>query len=133
MRTIIKDSKSSLCPITSRVPQGSVLASIMFQIYVNDMTRNLNCYVNLFADDAKIMKIIKNKSDCKELQADIDKILAWSRRWQLKFSAKKCYVLEFGKSKKRPSWTYKMGEETIIKSREEKDLGIMIQDTLSPE
>lgn len=133
MRTIIKDSKSSWRPVTSGVPQGSVLAPIMFQIYVNDMTRNLNCYVNLFADDAKIMKIIKNESDCKELQTDIDRILAWSRRWQLKFSAKKCHVLEFGKSKNRPLWTYKMGGETIIKSREEKDLGVMIQDTLSPE
>ena len=41
-------------------------------------------------------------------------------------------MLEFGKSKNRPSWTYNMGDETILKNKEEKDLGIMIQDTLSP-
>ena len=69
----------------------------------------------------------------KILQDDIDKIHAWSLRWKLEFNAKKCHVMEFGKSKKRPSWTYKMGAETILRSKEEKDLGVMIQDTLSPE
>ena len=87
MRTIIKDSKSTWCPVTSGVPQGSVLAPIMFQVYVNDMMRNIKCYANLFADDAKIMKIIKNENDCKELQEDVIKILAWSRRWQPNFNA----------------------------------------------
>ncbi len=33
----------------------------------------------------------------------------------------------------RPSWNYKMGREIITKSNEEKALGVMIQDTLSPE
>ena len=53
MSTVIRDSKSSWCEVTSGVPQGSVLAPIMFQIYINDMTEGLNSYINLFADDAK--------------------------------------------------------------------------------
>ena len=36
------------------VPQGSVLAPIMFLVYVNDMT-GINSYISLFADDAKEM------------------------------------------------------------------------------
>ena len=133
MRTVIRDTYSSWRNVASGVPQGSVLAPIMFQLYVNDITEELNSYINLFADDAKVMKIIKDENDCKELQTDIDKIHAWSQRWKLEFNAKKCHVLEIGKSKNRPSWNYKLGEETIRKSNEEKDLGVVIQDTLSPE
>ena len=75
MRTIIKDSKSSWREVTSGVPQGSVLAPIMLQLYVNDMTKELNCYANLFADDVKILKIIKTANDCKELQMDLNNYL----------------------------------------------------------
>ncbi len=50
MRIVVRDTKSSWREVTSEVPQGSVLASIMFQMYVNNMTEDLNSYINLFAD-----------------------------------------------------------------------------------
>ena len=133
MRTVIKDNYSSWSKVTSGVPQGSVLAPIMFQIYINDMQEGLTSYINLFADDAKLLRVIRNQNDCMELQRDIDKIYEWSKRWKLEFNAKKCHVMELGKSKRRPEWEYKMGEEVIMKSRKEKDLGVVIQDTLTPE
>ena len=53
----------------------------------------------------------------------------WSVKWRLEFNTQKCRVLEMGKSKRRPSWTYNMGE-VIAKRREENDLGVLIQDNL---
>ncbi|MPC75146.1 hypothetical protein E2C01_069530 [Portunus trituberculatus] len=41
--------------------------------------------------------------------------------------------MELGKSKRRPVWNYLMGEEQIMKTREEKDLGVIIQENLYPE
>ncbi len=38
-----------------------------------------------------------------------------------------------GLGKVRPTWIYKLGDDTITKQREEKDLGVVIQDDLSPE
>ena len=64
MRTVIRDTYSTWAKVTSGVPQGSVLAPIMFQIYVNDMHIGLNSYINLFADDAKLLRVIKSKEDC---------------------------------------------------------------------
>ena len=53
-----------------------------------------------------------------------------SVKCKLEFNAKKYHVLEMGKSKRRPSWTYKMGE-VIAKQREEKDLRVLVLDNLS--
>ena len=38
-----------------------------------------------------------------------------------------------GKSKMRSSWTYKLGENIISTKKEEKELGVVIQDNLSLE
>ena len=42
------------------------------------------------------------------------------KQWKLEFDAKKCHIMEMGKSKRRPVWNYKMGEEQILKTEEEK-------------
>ncbi len=42
MRTVIRNTNSSWHEVTSGVPQRSVLPAIMFQIYVNYMTEDLN-------------------------------------------------------------------------------------------
>ena len=69
--------------VLSGVPQGSVLAPIMFQIYINDMQEGLKSYINLFADDAKLEKVVRGPDDCMELQRDIDKMYEWSVKWKL--------------------------------------------------
>ncbi len=63
------------------------------------MIEDLNSYINLFANDAKIIKIIKDENDCNELQKNIDEIHALSQRWILEFNTRKCHMLEIGKSK----------------------------------
>ena len=79
--------------------------SNVFSIYVNDMTEGLSNYISLFGEDAKLLR---NHKNCEELHNYINKIYEWSRTWEMKFNAKKCHVLEMGKSAIRPSWTYKL-------------------------
>ena len=89
--------------------------------------------MNMFADDTKIMRRVKNQEDCNKLQEDLDRIYEWSKKWQMEFNANKSHVMKMGKSKYRPSKEYKMGEEIIGETDEEKDLGVTVQNTLSPE
>ena len=90
MRTVIREETSSWTNVTSGVPQGSALAPITFQINVYDMQCGMTSYMNMFADDAKLMRVIKNTVVCQELQGDISKIDEWSKRWKLDFNANKC-------------------------------------------
>ena len=90
MRTVIRDQMSEWAGITSGVPQGSVLAPVMFLIYINDMVEGLNSYTSLFADDAKVMRRVGEEEDCRRLQEDIDRIYNWSREWEMEFNMKKC-------------------------------------------
>ena len=67
-----------------------------FLVYVNDMT-GVSSYKSLFADDAKLLRKIRNHKDCEELQNGINKIYEWNKTWEMKFNAKKIHVLEMGK------------------------------------
>ena len=101
MRTVIKDQKSEWCSVKSGVSQGSVLSPVMFLVYVNYMTEGVNSYMSLFSDDAKLLRKIENKENCKHLQKDLDKIHRWSKLWEMEFNAKKCTVWEIGCSRLR--------------------------------
>ncbi len=87
--------------------------------------------MNMFADDAKIMRKVANEEDCEALNQDLDRISDWSQKWEITFNTKKCSVLEFGKSSRRISGNYSQSNERIMKKTEEKDLGVTITDRLS--
>lgn len=131
MRTVVRGCKSGWRDVTSGIPQGSVLAPVMFAIYINDMTEGITSYMNLFADDAKIMRKVTNRDDCDALNQDLGKIKEWSSKWNMEFNIKKCSVMEFGKSGRRVRGSYSLGNDIINKRMEEKDLGVTISSSLS--
>jgi hypothetical protein len=47
--------------VTSGVPQGSILGPVLFLAYVNDISRNIESTIRLFADDCVIYRKITNK------------------------------------------------------------------------
>ena len=63
--TTTKSSKrrgmSSWVPVTSGVPQGSVIGPILLLVYINDIPAKLQSKVRLFADDNFVYMAVTNE------------------------------------------------------------------------
>ena len=128
----VNNDESSVAPVLSGIPQGSVLGPILFIVYINDLLDSLNSDGLLFADDAKIFTHITSKEDALKLQADIDLLEDWSKQWLLKFNPDKCHVLTLGKFENtRHTERYRIYGNELEHVFEEKDLGVTIDSELT--
>ena len=59
-------------------PQGTVLAPLLFLLYINDITTSINSTIKLYADDVLIYRIIDTENDCQVLQYDLNKLECWA-------------------------------------------------------
>ena len=98
-RVVINGCKSSFLPVSSGIPQGSVLGPTLFLIYVNDLPEGILSSLKLFADDTKLYLIIKLETDREVLQQDINRLVKWTEVWQLQLplNASKCKTLTVGR------------------------------------
>ena len=53
-QVVVNGESSSPSLVTSGVPQGTVLAPILFLCYINDITTNISSKIKLYADDVLI-------------------------------------------------------------------------------
>ena len=126
-RVVLNGSNSKWSPVTSGIPQGSVLGPVLFTIYINDLPDLVQNMAKLFADDTKLYAIVNDIEEQTRLQEDIDKLLDWSQKWLLTFNKSKCKHVHFGPE---TNSSYNMAGDEITKSTEEKDLGITIDNKL---
>ncbi len=89
--------------------------------------------MNMFDDDAKIQRKVTTENSCLEFQKDLTKLYEWSQKWQMEFNADKCHVMKFGKSEIGPDWEYKLGNDRLLEFEKDKNLGVVINNRLSPE
>ena len=134
-RVVINGGTSDWLPVTSGVPQGSILGPLLFLIYINDLPDELSVDTRcaIFADDTKIYRAIKGPQDIAELQKDIQRIYQWGDRWGLTFNPSKCNVITIQPRIRSKVETpeYKMGMvvlEPVVKIR---DLGICVDEDIS--
>jgi hypothetical protein len=92
-RVVIGKITSDWLPVSSGVPQGSVLRPLLFLLYINDMPEALNHFCKLFADDSKLIATIRNSQDRIVLQEDLDKLAIWANDWKMKFNFNKCKTM----------------------------------------
>lgn len=128
----INDNESPHCPVTSGVPQGSVLGPLLFLIYINDLPDAITSSIRLFADDCVIYRNISEPSDPSKLQTDLNTISAWCNTWLMKLNVDKCKYMRLTRTiKHTPVNTYFLNGSPLSSVTTYKYLGVQISDNLS--
>ena len=129
-KVVVNGSSSDWCDVISGVPQGSVIAALLFVIYINDLPENIRSHLFLFADDCKFFREIASQEDIDIMQADLDTLFEWSQKWLLTFHPGKCVNLRITLRKDTEPHVYHLGNDDLKNVDEVKDLGVTVDGKL---
>ena len=130
-QVVIENECSDSVPVTSGVPQGSVLGPILFLIYINDLPDAIKSKVRLFADDTALNLAVSSLKDAATLQRDLDRLCLWEDEWDMEFNQDKCTVIHITRSKKPIPSSYVLHGRVLETVSSAKYLGVNISSNLT--
>ena len=90
--TVLRATSREL-PVTSGVPQGSLIGPILFLLFVDDLPNTVKTSrVACYADDTNIFKSIDSITDCNALQSDVNDLVNLSELSGLISNQSKCKI-----------------------------------------
>ena len=130
-RVLLDGSSSDSVPVTSGVPQGTVLGPLLFLLYINDLPLSTPfSTTRLFADDSLIYRPIKSLPDCRLLQQDLNALEQWEQTWQMSFRPDKCKLIRFTRSQNPIIFNYHLHNQQLSAVNSHKYLGIHLSSNL---
>ena len=135
-RVVLNGIESNWAKIYSGVPQGSVLGPLLFLIYINDLTDNINSRIKLFADDSSLFIKVKNIEEAHSmLTSDLNTISPWAHQWKMQFNpdiTKQAIEVIFStKYKKEIHPSLSFGGIPVARNDSTKHLGFYLDEKLS--
>ena len=132
-RVVLDGESSEVSPVSSGVPQGTVLGPLLFLAYINDLP---NCIsegsrVRLFADDCIVYRVINNTDDASYLQHDLDALQEWEQKWMMEFHPDKFKVLHITRRRNPIISPYSIHNDPLDAVPSAKYLGVELTDKLS--
>ena len=132
---VVDGSVSSLLPVISGVPQGTVLGPVLFLIHICDIANGLSeqTTASSFADDTRVQRGIQSEADCSVLQSDLGIIYSWAQKVNMHFNSDKFECIRFWPNQTdMPQFDYLGPDDEPIEVKQSlKDLGVQISADLS--
>ena len=131
-RVVVNGEASGWRPVSSGIPQGSVLGPVLFVCFVNDMPEAVQGLIRMFADDTKVFSQSNSTDCCRKLQNDLESLQAWANKWQLRFNAGKCKRMHLGRCNDKFEYHMNEGDKhvTLEETDCERDLGVHVDPAL---
>jgi len=120
---------------TAGVPQGSVLSTLLFNIYVNDATKipSPHTSIELFADDVTLWtRCQSRKQGTNEMNKTLEELNNWAKKWRLTFSETKSSYMVLSRRTRTPDWQHGpiLNKRPLIQKKTQKLLGITLDSKL---
>lgn len=132
-RVVLNGKASEWGPVTSGVPQGSLLGPVLFTVHINDVDLVVQMLIEMirkFADDTKLGNSARDAEHRQALQDALDALMKWASDWGMSFNVKKCKVMHLGHNNVKRAYT--MGGVQLAETSEERDIGVLISNSLKP-
>ena len=124
-QTAVLGATPTAPPVTSGVPQGSILGLLLFPLYTNDLSSSIvNSNVAAFTDDTKIFKVINSRTDAMLLQNDLLNFNSCSSNAGLHLNTPKCKTLQVTRKHNKIDFPYQPQDTILEKTDCELDLGV---------
>ena len=132
-RVVIDGATSQWAPVTSGVPQGSLLGPLLFVIFIKDLPDVAvgDVFRRLYADDTKVYRNINTFDDCMSMQKTLTNMDTWTRDNNIRFNASKCKALTINRKKSPLNFIYKLDNVELERVSTEKDVGVNITNSLT--
>jgi len=100
------------------------LGPVLFNISVGDMDSGIECTLNKFADDTKLLGAVNALEGKYAIQRQLDTLERWAYANLMKINKAKCKVPHLGWG--NPMNKHRLGGEWIESIPEQKDLEVLI-------
>ena len=129
-RVVVDGHSSKVHPVTSGVPQGSILGPLLFSIHLVSLTKiplSQDTTLTLYADDTVLyIDPFPTAHIIDVFQSDVNKIDAWVKDAGLRLNANKPKVVVFSHKKSHPAVNIKVDNTAVPVTDSTYFLGVTI-------